>query len=250
MYDLIRLPIATISLSMLTAFMPLESMKENSCVTDNAILGKGKNYKNISVAFKKNYDKIFSTWQLEKEGISKEMFAFVMKGYDYLNMQHLISNPQFISIVDFSKPSTQKRLYILDVETGEILYHTYVAHGRNSGKLFANNFSNKNYSLESSLGFYVTSDTYFGKNGFSLRLEGCEKGLNDKALNRGIVLHGADYVSENFIQKNGFLGRSHGCPAVPANLSKEIIETIKNGSCLFIYAPSKKYLKQSTIINS
>jgi hypothetical protein len=124
-----------------------------------------------------------------------------------------------------------------------------VAHGKNTGLQYATEFSNKLSSFESSLGFYVTMNTYNGSNGYSLKLKGCEKGFNDKALERNIVLHGAPYVSNKFIQQNGFLGRSYGCPAVPLEISDKIINTIKDGACLFIYHPTKKYLTQSVFIN-
>lgn len=142
---------------------------------------------------------------------------------------------RFISIIDFTKPSTDKRFYLLDLRERKILFHTYVAHGKNSGEKYATNFSNKEESLMSSLGFYKTGKTYYGKHGYSLRLKGQEDGVNDLAEKRAIVIHGADYVSEDFIKKHGRLGRSHGCPALPRELSKEIINVIKDGSCLYIH---------------
>lgn len=143
---------------------------------------------------------------------------------------------RFISIIDFTKPSTDKRFYLLDLRERKLLYHTYVAHGKNSGENFARQFSNKEESLMSSLGFYKTGQTYYGKHGYSLKLLGLEEGVNDLAEKRAIVIHGADYVGEDFIQKHGRLGRSHGCPAIPRELSKEIIDVIKDGSCLFIFS--------------
>lgn len=134
--------------------------------------------------------------------------------------------------------------------TGKILFNSLVAHGRNSGVDRATNFSNSGASYKSSLGFFITLDTYKGSNGYSMKLKGCEYGINNNALNRAIVMHGADYVSENFIRRNGYLGRSHGCPAVPADLSKKIIDVIKNGSCMFLYYPSKTYINRSKILNS
>ena len=192
----------------------------------------------------------YDEWNLANMNISKELFNYAVKGYDYLSQKDILHNRDIITIADLSKPSTQKRLYVINVKTGEVLYNTWVAHGRNSGQQYATNFSNSKSSFESSLGFYVTTNTYIGKHGYSLRLNGCEKGFNNNALKRDIVIHGADYVSESFIRQNGFLGRSHGCPAVPAALSKEIIDVIKDGSCLFVYSPSKKYLKQSDILNN
>jgi hypothetical protein len=126
------------------------------------------------------------------------------------------------------------------VITQELIFYDYVAHGKNSGAAIAKNFSNKINSLKSSLGFFVTKNTYNGKNGLSLALDGKEKGINDHALARSVVIHGAPYVNETFAaQKNG-IGRSWGCPAVPEKINKSLIETIKDGSCFFIYAPVYK----------
>ncbi|UAY51958.1 murein L,D-transpeptidase catalytic domain family protein [Ferruginibacter albus] len=197
-----------------------------------------------------NISSIYDQWNLQASGLTKEAFSYAMKGYNFLSEKKLLSKTNIITIVDFSKPSSEKRLFVLDILSGRILFNTLVAHGHNSGAGYANKFSNSTNSHESSLGFYVTSDTYFGGNGYSLRLKGCEKGFNDNAYKRQIVLHGSDYVSENFIQQRGFLGRSYGCPAVPLEFSKEIIDCIKNGSCLFLYHPTKKYLTSSKILNS
>jgi hypothetical protein len=191
----------------------------------------------------------YEEWNLSEAGISFELFKYAIKGYQYLLQKQLLTITDIISIVDFSKPSNQQRFFILNLTTGKILFNTLVAHGRNTGLQYATAFSNESSSLESSLGFYVTMSTYTGNNGYSLKLMGCEKGFNDKAVQRNIVLHGAPYVSNEFIQQNGYLGRSYGCPAVPLELSIEIINTIKNGACLFIYHPTKKYLKQSVFIN-
>jgi hypothetical protein len=139
---------------------------------------------------------------------------------------------------------------VIDLHDKKLIYKCLVAHGRNSGENTADSYSNEQESLKSSLGFYITKETYTGKNGYSLRLEGLEKGINDNAMAREIVIHGADYVSEEFIKKNGRLGRSWGCPALPAGLSKEIIDKISNGSCLFIYADDKFYKENSIFLNN
>ena len=191
----------------------------------------------------------YKTWNIATSGISTEVFTYAIKGFNYLSQTNKINNSEIITIIDFSKPSTQKRLYILNLTSGEILFNTLVAHGRNTGLLYPASFSNKSSSYESSLGFYVTLNTYTGNNGYSLKLLGCEKGFNDNALQRNIVLHGAAYVNESFIQQNGFLGRSYGCPAVPFEVHHQIIDLIKNGSCLFIYHPNKKYVQRSAFIN-
>jgi hypothetical protein len=193
---------------------------------------------------------IYDSLNLEIKGLSKEAFNAAVKGFEYLKEKGKIYNDDVLSIIDFTKPSSQKRLFVIDIAHYKILFNTYVAHGQNSGKEYAEHFSNKPESFESSLGFYLTSNTYFGKNGYSLHLNGLEQGINNLADERAIVMHGAAYVSENYIRANGCLGRSWGCPAVPEKLSKPIIESIKNGTCLFIFGNDKKYLNYSKILNS
>lgn len=157
------------------------------------------------------------------------------------------NNEEIVTIIDFSKPSTEKRLFILDLKKQELLYHTLVAHGKNTGANLATKFSNVKGSNQSSLGLYRTAESYHGKHGYSLRLDGLEKGFNDNARSRAVVMHSAAYVSESFIKKHGRLGRSWGCPALPVELSKEIIDLIKGGSCLYIYADDKLYLENSIL---
>lgn len=192
----------------------------------------------------------YAEWNLTAAGLAKQVFEDAVKGYNYLLEKKLLKNTQILTIVDYSKPSSQKRLFVIDMNNGQVLFNTLVAHGRNSGYDYATDFSNKESSHKTSLGFFVTLNTYNGGNGYSLKLQGCEKGINDKALERAIVVHGADYVTERFAQNNGYLGRSHGCPAVPEKISKKIIDVIKNGSCLFLYHPTKKYTTVSKILNS
>jgi hypothetical protein len=136
------------------------------------------------------------------------------------------------------------------MDSKKVLFHDLVAHGRNSGDNFAGKFSNTPNSNMSSLGFYVTGDTYTGKHGLSLYLNGMDPDFNDKARERSIVIHGADYVSQNFIRKYGRLGRSFGCPALSMESYKSIIDTICQGSCLFIYYPDEGFVRQSTVLNS
>lgn len=173
--------------------------------------------------------------KLSSIGLSKTAFSLAYSGYEQLLKKGTISKSNIITIIDFTKSSSQKRLFILNVETGKLLLSSLVAHGKNSGLEFATSFSNENESNKSSLGFYTTANAYIGEHGYSLKLNGCEKGINDAAYQRAIVLHGANYVSNDIVTAQGFLGRSFGCPAVPENLSKKIIDIIKNGSCLFVY---------------
>ncbi|MCK7556728.1 murein L,D-transpeptidase catalytic domain family protein [Chitinophaga sedimenti] len=160
-----------------------------------------------------------------------------------------IQNDGVLSIVDFSLPSSKKRLFVIDLENGKLLFNTPVSHGRNSGKGDATSFSNAPNSFKSSLGFYVTGNTYSGEHGYSLRLNGEEKGFNDNALSRGIVMHCADYVNEGLVQSQGYIGRSLGCPAIPTAVHKKVISAISNGSCLFVYSRDKGYLAKSKLIN-
>lgn len=177
-----------------------------------------------------------------------ESFSSALEGFYQLKEKGKIQK-DILTIIDFTLSSTEKRMWVIDMATHKVLYHTLVAHGRNTGEEFAKQFSNKEESYQSSLGFYATAETYIGKHGFSLRLDGLEKGINDKARDRAIVIHGADYVSEKFVKQTGRLGRSQGCPALPVELTKEIINVIKDNSCLFIYYPSPKYTVQSKLVS-
>ena len=194
--------------------------------------------------------KIYDSLKLNLSGLSQQAFSCAIKGYEYLKVKGKIGNDNILSIVDFSRPSSQKRLFVIDLKNFKVLFNTYVAHGQGSGTAMATQFSNTPESYQSSLGFYTTSSTYNGKNGYSMHLEGMENGINDKAEERAIVMHGAAYVNENLIHARGYIGRSWGCPAVSEKLNKPIIDKIKNGSCLFIYSENNKYLNSSKILNS
>jgi hypothetical protein len=190
---------------------------------------------------------VYDSLNLEASGLSRNVFELALKGmYKLIRKGHIKQN--ILSIIDFSQPSVNKRLYVIDLDSYTLLYNTWVAHGVKSGKLAATYFSNKPASHKSSLGFYVTGETYKGSNGYSLKLLGVEKGINDYAFRRGIVMHGADYVSEEFIQSQGYIGRSYGCPAVPSDISRELIDHVKEGTCLFIYHPSAAYRSKSSLI--
>lgn len=191
---------------------------------------------------------VYDDLKLADLGLSRYAFDYAVKGYNYLLSSGKLKNDEILSIVDFSQVSSKKRLYVVDLKNKKLLFNTYVSHGRNSGKEMANEFSNEPESNKSSLGFYVTGDTYIGKHGFSMRLFGTEKGINDNANSRAIVMHSAAYVSESAIKMQGFIGRSLGCPALPENMYKPVIEKIKDGSCLFLYSPDKYYAAHSDII--
>jgi hypothetical protein len=192
---------------------------------------------------------LYNNSTLQQYGLSEEAFTYAWKGYQKLLQQQLIQRSDYLTICDFSQSSLQKRLYIIDVAGNKLITNTYVAHGKNSGAEYATKFSNTPESLQSSLGFYITSQTYMGAHGLSLRVNGVDLGFNDKALARTIVIHGAAYVDDARAKQGVFMGRSFGCPAVPQKESANIITTIKNGTCLFIYHPSRNYLLGSKILN-
>ena len=156
-----------------------------------------------------------------------------------------IAKKPILTVIDYSKPSSDQRLWVFDVNREKLLFNTHVAHGKNSGGVTPNHFSNQLSSKESSLGTYVTQDTYMGSNGYSLNLKGLEKGINDNAYVRRVVVHGAQYVEPGFIKSVGHAGRSWGCLAVAKTLSKPFINLIKGGSVIFAYYPDKQYISHS-----
>jgi hypothetical protein len=192
---------------------------------------------------------LYTSLHLRQKGLSKKAFDYACKGYRVLLKKKLIKKQAYLAICDFSQSSNNKRLYLLDIVNRQVLLNTYVAHGRNSGGEYATRFSNRPESLQSSLGFYVTQHTYYGEHGLSLKVKGIEKGFNDKASRRSIVVHGAEYIGNEWLEQNNYMGRSYGCPAIPKEESNTLINTIKNGNCLFIYHPTKNYLKGSKILN-
>ena len=192
---------------------------------------------------------VYDSLHLELSGLSKQAFVYAKKGWQKLMEQGRLVNDSVMAIVDFSQPSDHKRLYVLDMKNYRVLFNTLVAHGRNSGKEWASSFSNRAGSFKSSPGFYITHDTYTGNNGYSLRLEGIEKGINDKAYRRAIVMHGASYVDESYIAQQGYIGRSEGCPAIPERDAAVVIDAIKNGACLFVYTPTKTYTSRSNLLH-
>ncbi len=184
---------------------------------------------------------------LPENRMSWEAFKYAMLGRELLIQKGYPTKSNILTIIDFSKSSTAERFFVLDIEKVEILFSTLTSHGQNTGENMALHFSNRLESHQSSPGFYKTAETYYGSKGFSLRLDGLEPGINCNARKRAIVIHAANYVSDKFIKSHGRLGRSFGCPALPVELNRPIIETIKEGSLLFIYTPSKEYRSHSEI---
>ncbi|QDA60763.1 murein L,D-transpeptidase catalytic domain family protein [Hymenobacter jejuensis] len=184
---------------------------------------------------------LYRNLNVEAQGLRYEVFAKAVTGYLNLKQDNKLGDKQLLTVVDFELPSTEKRLWVLDLAQKQVLFHTLVAHGHNSGENVATNFSNENESNMSSLGFYVTRDEYRGKHGRSLKLDGVDEGFNTNALERSVVMHGADYVSEDFIRQYGRLGRSLGCPALPMDQYEQIIDTVNGGTCLYLNGSNPEY---------
>jgi hypothetical protein len=174
------------------------------------------------------------------------IFEQALAGYDRIEGRR----KEVLTLIDFTKPSTDKRLIVIDMRDKKILFETHVAHGRNSGGNYATAFSNRPNSHQSSLGFYLTDRTYIGRNGYSLVLDGLEPGINDNARSRAVVVHGAAYAEPSVAAAQGRLGRSWGCPALPMSVHREVIDAIRDGSVLFIYAADRDYVAQSAILSS
>jgi hypothetical protein len=190
---------------------------------------------------------VYDSLHHQLNGLSQQAFDYAKKGFDRLVAEGKLLNDSLIAIADFSQPSNIKRLFVIDVKNYRILFNSFVAHGKNTGRETATSFSNQGESYKSSPGFYVTGNTYQGKNGYSLKLDGVEAGINNNAFARGIVVHGAGYVSKDFVNRQGYIGRSQGCPAVPVEENKNLIDLIKEGACYFIYHPS--YIPRSALLN-
>lgn len=192
---------------------------------------------------------LYDSMNLKRAGLTKKAFMFAWRGYKQLLKKRKLNKGDVLSICDFSQSSRRKRMYVIDVSNKKLLLNTYVAHGKNSGREYASSFSNKPESHKSSLGFYVTRNSYYGEHGLALKIDGLESGINDKADYRNIVIHGSDYVGASYLRGKKYSGRSYGCPAVPKKESQKLINTIKGGSCLFIYHPTTHYLAKSKILN-
>ena len=177
-----------------------------------------------------------------------KVLSLATRAADCARRQGLLEGFEHLAVIDYSLPSTTPRLWVFDVAHGRLLYQELVAHGRNTGERVAERFSNVEGSKMSSLGLFQTAETYYGSNGYSLRLHGLDRGFNDKALARAIVIHGAPYVSEAIAERMGRLGRSWGCPAVRPEVARTVIDTLKGGALLFAYYPDGKWLKESPLL--
>jgi hypothetical protein len=199
--------------------------------------------------FEQHITFLYETIGLKDKGLDFDVFRYALIGYFNLKRKDSIKKRGIISIIDYRKSCNDKRFYVIDIIRKKVLYHTLVAHGRHSGDIYARYFSNEPGSLQSSLGFFVTGDTYDGEHGYSLYLYGMDRGFNDKARARRIIVHGAYYARRDFIRKYGRLGRSQGCPALPAGPHIDIIDTIMGGTCLFQFYDDSKYLKSSSLLD-
>ena len=191
---------------------------------------------------------VVNTLLKQAPGLRQNVLELAMNAASEAARKGLVRKKNLLTVIDYSLPSTQPRLFVFDLAAKKLLYRELVAHGKNSGEVVPNFFSNEPGSEATSLGLFVTADTYNGSNGYSLRLKGLEEGINDMAFSRAIVMHGAYYVSREAIKALGRLGRSWGCPAVRPEVAKEIINTIRGGSAIFAYYPEKRWLTSSAFL--
>jgi hypothetical protein len=241
----VYLPLSFVCLLCSFLLLPVVKAGNNSGYPETITSTHSYTAETSSVEYYSNL--LYDSLHLERMGMKKDALMYAYKGQQNLLKERKIPNSNILTVCDFSQPSDSKRLYIIDVTNFKVLLNTYVAHGKNSGDLYAHKFSNKARSLQSSLGFYITKGTYFGKHGLSLKLAGQDRGFNDRAEARAIVVHGASYIGDEWL--GGKMGRSFGCPAVPSRVAPKVIDLIKNGTCLFIYNPSKSYLHGSNVLN-
>ena len=246
-----RLMAVAVVLMFSTAFSGSTSINEIPIKNEQKLLAELDDFKIEKTEFTFE-DKVGMLYDSFKDNSSSMprlgTFENAMKGYYKLEDEGKVKN-KLLTIIDFDLSSKKKRFWVLDMENQEVIFNTYTSHGKNSGWEFAKTFSNAVNSHKSSLGFYVTGETYYGKNGLSLFIDGMEKKFNSNARKRYVVIHGSDYVSEKFINSRGRAGRSYGCPALPRVISKKIINTVKGGSVVYINKSSKEYLSNSEFLN-
>lgn len=242
------LSLSTICLTI--SLLLISAVKAGSHTPSENTLVKGSSTTAVSkeAAIEAAGNLIYDSLHLDDLGMNRAAMKHAFKGYRKLVEKGIVRNDDILTVVDFSQPSHKKRMYIIDLKNYDVLVNTYVAHGKNSGLQEATRFSNVHESLQSSLGFYVTKGTYFGKHGLSLRLDGKDRGFNDNAESRAVVVHGANYIGEHRLG-SAYMGRSFGCPAVPQHQASKVINLIKDGTTLFIYHPSASYLHGSRILN-
>lgn len=183
------------------------------------------------------------------DGLSPDVLRLAQSAVECAVASGALAPPPTLTIIDYSKPSTEPRLWVFDMASGAVLFRELVAHGRNTGDNMARHFSDVVNSRQSSLGLFRTEGTYVGSNGYSLRLDGLEPGFNARARERAIVMHGAAYVDDAFAEANGRLGRSWGCPALRSAIAARVIDTIRGGGVIFSYYPDSDWLRESRFLN-
>jgi hypothetical protein len=245
MRKLFLLLIAALALTSFSLVPTVSSTNKHADVSSEPTMNRMLTKSN----FQDSIRNLYSHLGLEKAGLSFDAFNYGMVGYYNLKFDGRLQNANLFTIIDFTQPSTQKRFYTIDFKKLKVVYHTYVAHGRKTGENYATKFSNVAHSNASSLGFYVTGETYVGSKGYSLKLDGVETAYNGNLRTRAVVIHDADYVSEYWIKKYGRLGRSQGCPALPKEVSRKIINTIKGRTAIFAYYSDSDYLAHSAYLN-
>jgi hypothetical protein len=212
------------------------------------LAGASDAYANDKTCAKTIPEKVVSSLLREAPGLRAEVLRMALDATGCAAERGLVKRQDLLTVIDYSLPSTQPRLWVFNVAKRQLLFRELVAHGKNSGGNVPTNFSNSPGSLTTSLGLFVTDDPYVGSNGYSLRLRGLEEGINDMAWDRAIVMHGAAYVSKAAIRALGRLGRSWGCPAVRKEVAKKMIDTLRGGSPVFAYYPEKTWLSSSAFV--
>lgn len=221
---------------------PLDSLKTIATLKK---LERGLNRMNFEDSMRSLYKAI----DLESYNLKYKVFRHAMIGFYGLRQDGRLNEKNLVSIIDFSQTSCDKRFYTIDLDKQEVVFNSLVSHGRNTGNNLATKFSNIPRSNQSSLGFYVTAETYYGSKGYSLKLDGMEKGYNDNMRKRAVVMHKANYVSDDWVRRYGRIGRSQGCPALPNEISEKVINTIKDRTAIFAYYDDDNYLKASNYLN-
>ena len=245
---MLRVILTSLTLGLLSFTAPNSVEVEESPVSlskvEKAAIGNGasSSFHEKQLAFDTHVQEVYQQAGLKSRGLDYPVFRNAYIGFLNMKNKNLTSaSRSVLTVVDFTKSSSAKRMWIIDLDARKLLINTLVAHGRNTGNVTADKFSNQPNSYMSSLGFYLTDATYYGKHGLSLRLSGMDEKYNSNAMARAIVVHGADYATDAFIKQYGRLGRSLGCPAVPREISKDVIETIKNKTVLYIHGNEKNY---------
>ncbi|RXR21140.1 murein L,D-transpeptidase catalytic domain family protein [Flavobacterium amnicola] len=228
----------------LMSFAPKATNNVKNIETDPKMVAS-----NVTMSMAAKIEMVYNSLNANNFAIPQmDCFKRAMEGFYALKQSGAIEK-DIITIIDFSMSSTKKRLWVIDLTSNTILFNSVVSHGMKSGGEYATSFSNSQNSNKSSLGFYVTGETYIGKHGLSLKLDGQERGINHNARARAVVMHGANYANPSILRSQGYLGRSQGCPAIPESLKNQIINTVKGKSCLFIFHPSRSYEIASKLVS-